>query len=49
MILVYGKISNSAGNKDHNNKSKETRVVTYVCKYSSGHLIPIIHPEMTEL
>ena len=23
-------------------KSKNTRVVTYTCRYSSGHLIPII-------
>ena len=23
-------------------KSKETRVITYTCRYSSGHLIPII-------
>ena len=30
-------------------KSKETRVVTYTCKYSSGHLIPIIHLDMTGL
>ena len=22
---------------DHNKKSKETRVVTYTCRYSSGH------------
>ena len=21
-------------------KSKETRVITYICRYSSGHLIP---------
>ena len=30
-------------------KSKETRVVTYTCKYSSEHLISIIHPDMTEI
>jgi len=30
-------------------KSKETRVVTYTYRYSSGYLIPIIYPEMTEL
>ena len=30
-------------------KSKETRVVTYTCKYFSGHLISIIHSDMTEL
>jgi len=29
-------------------KSKETGVVTYTCKYSSGHLISI-HSDMTEL
>ena len=29
-------------------KSKETRVVTYTCVYSSGHLI-LIHPDMIEL
>ena len=23
-------------------KSKETRMITYTCRYSSGHLIPII-------
>jgi len=23
-------------------KSKETRVVAYTCRYSSGHLIPVI-------
>ena len=26
-------------------KSKETRVITYTCRYSSG----LIHPDMTEL
>ena len=29
------------GNRDHINKSKETRVVAYTCRYSSGQLIPI--------
>jgi len=28
-------------------KSKETRVITYICRYSSGHLIPIIQPVMS--
>jgi len=30
-------------------KSKETRVVTYTCRYSSGHLIPIIQSCQDEL
>jgi len=28
-------------------KSKKTRVITYTCKYSSGHLIPIIQSGLT--
>ena len=27
-------------------KSKETTVLTYTCRYSSGHLIPIIQYEL---
>ena len=30
-------------------KSKETRVITYTCRYSSGHLIPIIQSCQDEL
>ena len=30
-------------------KSKETRVVIYTCRYSSGHLIPIIQSCQDEL
>ena len=31
-------ISNFRVNRDHSyNKSKETRVVTYACRYTSGH------------
>ena len=30
-------------------KSKETRVVTYTCRYSSGHLIPTIQLCQDEL
>jgi len=30
-------------------KSKETRVITYTCRYSSGHLIPIIQSRQDEL
>jgi len=30
-------------------KSKETRVVTYTCRYSSGYLIPIIQSFQDEL
>ena len=30
-------------------KSKETRVVTYTCRYSSGYLIPIIQSCQDEL
>ena len=30
-------------------KSKETRVITYTCRYSSGHLIPIIQLCQDEL
>ena len=36
------KINNLKVNKDNSYKSKETRVVIYTCRYSSGHLIPII-------
>ena len=36
-------ICNFTVNRNHSYKSKETRVVTYTCRYSSGHLIPIIH------
>ena len=35
-------ISNFAVNRDCSSKIKDTRVVTYTCKYSSEHLIPII-------
>jgi len=34
------KICNFTGNRDHINKSKETRVVAYICRYSSEPLIP---------
>ena len=37
---AHGKICNFTVNRDHSNK-KETRVVTYSCSYSRGHLIPI--------
>jgi len=30
-------------------KSKETRVVPYTCRYSNGHLIPIIQSYQDEL
>jgi len=30
-------------------KSKETRVIAYTCRYSSGHLIPIIQSCRDEL
>jgi len=30
-------------------KSKETRAVTYTCRYSRGHLIPIIQSFQDEL
>jgi len=30
-------------------KSKETRVFTYTCRYSSGHIIPIIQSTQSEL
>ena len=30
-------------------KSKETRVIAYTCRYSSGHLIPIIQSCQDEL
>ena len=30
-------------------KSKETRMITYTCRYSSGHLIPIIQSCQDEL
>ena len=32
---------------DHSYKSKETRVVTYTCRYSSGHLIDPYNPVMS--
>ena len=35
--------------RDHSNKSRETRVVTYTCRYFSGHLIPIIQSCQDEL
>ena len=41
---VYGKISNSQSIGIIVIKSKETKVVTYSCRYSSGHLIAIIQP-----
>ena len=37
---MYGKISNFIVNRDHINKSKETRAVASTCRYSSGHLVP---------
>jgi len=30
-------------------KSKETKMITYICRYSSGHLIPIIQLCQDEL
>jgi len=30
-------------------KSKETRMITYTCRYSNGHLIPIIQSCQDEL
>jgi len=27
-------------NRDHSNKNRETRVVIYTCRYSSGHFNP---------
>ena len=37
------KISNFAVNRDHcNQKYGRTRVVSNTCRYSSGHLIPMI-------
>ena len=42
IIQVY---NNFIVNRDHSDKSKEIRVVTYICRYSSGHLIP----NLTEL
>ena len=38
------KISDFTVDRDHTYKSKETRVITYTCRYSSGLLIPIIQP-----
>jgi len=38
---VLGKSCNFTVNRDHINKSKETRVVAYTSRYSSGQLIPI--------
>ena len=35
--------SNFTVNKDHSYKKQGKRVVTYPCRCSSGHLIPIIH------
>ena len=39
-IYKYKEICNFTGNRDHKNKSKETRVVAYTCRCSSGPLIP---------
>ena len=36
-------------NRNHSYKSKETRVVTYVCRYSRGHLIPKIQSHLGKL
>ena len=43
------KISNFTGNSDYSKKSKETRAVTYTCRYFSGHLIPMIQTCSGEL
>ena len=44
------KISNFTVNRDHSYKSKETTwSPTYTCRYSSGHLIPIIQFCQNEL
>ena len=39
LLQVLGKITNFTVNRDHSYKIKETGVVTYTCRYSSGHLI----------
>ena len=39
LLLITRKICNFTVNSY---KIKETRVVTYICRYSSGHLIPTI-------
>ena len=38
---AWGKICNFTGNRDHIDKKWRKRVVAYICRYSSGQLIPI--------
>jgi len=42
-VQVYGKFVTSSliGTKEI--KSKEIRVITYTCRYTSGHLIPVLN------
>ena len=47
--MVIFNYSNFAVNRDHSFKSKETRVITYTCRYFRGNLIPIIRPYHNEL